>query len=173
MLKSTYLLKQFQYAIGEVAFKNGLAEIAGRYRYGYPVSEESIPLLEKSSGLELDWIWEQNANTRAQVDYAIQSVKTEVDNSMIVLERIKGAVLPVTIEVIYADSTTQQVYIPVAYTQGVLPAGWRQRSSRYGPQRIKNYTLKLNKPLESIKSLVIDPQELSGDVEPENNRKDF
>jgi len=173
LLKSTYLLKQFRYAMGDIAFKNGLAEIAGRYRYGFPVSEESIHSFEKSSGLELDWIWEQNANTRAQVDYAIQSVKTEVDNSMIVLERIKGAVLPVTIEVIYADSTTQQLYIPVAYTQGVLPAGLAATPQPVWPAEDKKYTLKLNKPLESIKSLVIDPQELSGDVDPENNRKDF
>jgi hypothetical protein len=65
------------------------------------------------------------------------------------------------------------LYIPVAYTRGGLPAGLAATLQPVWPAEDKKYTLKLNKPLESIKALVIDPQELSGDVDTENNRKNF
>ena len=173
LLKSVYLLRQFRYVIGNEAFRKGLAAIMRRYQYGRPPVAECIYLFEHSSGLELDWLWQQQI-THTQVDYAINSVVGDATiGTNIVLQRVGGTVLPVVLEVVYADSTTEQHYIPVDLPQAGLPNGYNAVLQPAWPVAGKKYMLKLQKPLSAIKSIVIDPDALTGDVAPENNRKEF
>jgi len=174
LLESTYLLRQFRYVMGDSAFRKGLEAIRSRYLYGSPPAAECIHLFERSSGLELDWLWEQQWNTRSQVDYAIESVQAEgLDATSIVLQRVRGTVLPVVLELFFADGTLERHYIPVDLLRASLPRYCNASPQAVWPAAEKKYTLKISRPLSSIRTLVIDPQFLSGDVAGENNRKDF
>ena len=124
--------------------------------------------------MELDWLWQQHWNKTTQVDYGIESVKREGTNATIIeLKRVAETVLPVVLEVMYADSTMEQHYIPVNLLRSGLPNGYKAILEPVWPAADKGYTLKLRKPLSAMKSIVIDPEGLTGDVVPENNRKDF
>ncbi len=174
LLKSTYLLRQFRYVMGDSAFQKGLEVIRKRYLYSRPPAAECIHLFERSAGLELDWLWEQQWNTRSQVDYAIESVQADgPDVTEIQLQRVRGTVLPLVLQVIFADGTLEQHYIPVNLLRAKLPDGFNAISQAVWPAADTKYIFKLPKPLGAIRSLVIDPQLLSGDVARENNRKDF
>ncbi len=174
LLKSTYLLRQFRYVMGDSAFRKGLEAIRSRYLYSSPPAAECVHLFERSSGLELDWLWEQQWNTRSQVDYAIESVQAEgPDATMIVLQRVRGTVLPVVLELFFADGTLERHYIPVDLLRAAIPKGMKATAQPVWPASDKKYSLKISRPLGSIKSLVFDPQFLSGDVDNENNKKDF
>lgn len=174
LFKSTYLMRQFRYVTGADAFRKGLAAIMRRYQYSRLPVSECIYLLERSSGLELDWLWQQQEHIPSQVDYAIQSVQPDgTSASAVVLERIGGAVLPVVVEVIYVDSTVEQHYIPVDLLRAKLPLGSTAIPQAVWSASDTKYMFKLPKALSAIKSLVLDPQILSGDVARENNRKDF
>jgi hypothetical protein len=73
----------------------------------------------------------------------------------------------------YTDSTVEQHYIPVDLLRAGLPNGYQAIAQPAWPLSEKKYVLKLAKPMSAIKSLVIDPLFLSGDVDRQNNRKDF
>lgn len=174
LLQSVYLLRQFRYVIGNEAFRKGLAAISRRYQYSRLPAAECIYLFERSSGLELDWLWEQHRNSRTQVDYGIESVKTDGTNATVVeLQRAAGTILPVVLEVVCTDSTVEQHYIPVDLLRAGLPNGFQAIAQPAWPVSDKKYVLKLAKPMRDIKSIVIDPLFLSGDVDRQNNRKDF
>lgn len=174
LLKSIYLLRQFRYVIGNEAFRKGLAAISRRYQYSRPPAAECIYLFERSSGLELDWLWEQHGNSRTQVDYGIETVKADGSNASIIeLKKAGGTILPVVLEIMYADSTAEQHYIPIDLLRAGLPNGFQAVAQPAWPLSINKYTLKLAKPMSVIKSIVIDPLFLSGDVDRQNNRKDF
>ena len=166
LLKNNYLLKQFIYAAGDDAFRKGLAQILPRYRFGSPSAEESIHILERASGYELDWLWEQYSNTRTQADYAIKTVKSAGENAVsIELERIRGTVLPIVLQVTFADSTTKTWYIPTELQRTHEKEVWNSGQ--------KTYQFKLNHPFETIRKIEIDPEHLSGDVDVSNNIKTF
>lgn len=170
-LKTTYLLRQVRYVIGDEAFKKGLNAIMRRYLYARPPVEECLYLFERSAGVELDWLWEQYSGLPAQVDYGIQSVKADDTNgTTVVLERLKGTLLPVVVEVMYADATVVQHYIPVEFLRGGVPPDYKTAVEPPWPSTAKTYTLKLSKPPGMIQYVMIDPQGLSGDVNPDNNR---
>lgn len=173
-LKSTYLLRQFRYVIGDEAFRKGLNTIMRRYLYARPSVDECVHSFERSAGVELDWLWDQYSGLPSQVDYGINSVRADGANATtVVLERLKGMVLPVVLEVRYADASVEQHYIPVEFMRGGVPAGYKTAAQPVWLSAAKNYTLKLAKPLDMIQSIVIDPQTLSGDVNPDDNRKDL
>jgi hypothetical protein len=172
LLKYNYLLKQFRYATGDNAFKKGLSEIRSLYRFGNPPAAECIHLFERASGLELDWLWEQYSNARTQVDYAIGPVKTgDAGGTLLTLHRLKGAVLPVVLEITYTDDKIERYYIPVELLRAGLPSGSTAVQAPVWPSGAEKYTLSLG--AQPIKSIRIDPDLLSGDVDTDNNRKDF
>lgn len=172
-MKSSYMLKQFRYVLGDEAFKKGLNAIMRRYLYARPPVEECIHLFERSSGMELDWLQEQSSSLPAQVDYGIQSVKSEGSGTAVTLERLRGTILPVVLEVRYADASVEQHYIPVEFLRAEGPAGYQGVLEPVWPFTTKTYTLKLSRPSSMIEYIAIDPEGLSGDVNPENNRKDM
>lgn len=174
LLKSINQLRQFRYVMGDVAFKKGIQSVWDRYRYSIPPVAETIRIFERSAGLELDWMWEQMTNTHTQVDYGIESVKASgADATTIVLQRIGGTILPLVLEIIYTDGMVERLYIPVELLRASSPAGAAYLPQPVWPITEKKYNLLLNKPLESIKSLVIDPQLLMDDVYRDNNVKWF
>lgn len=166
LLKNNYLLKQFIYAAGDRAFQKSLTRIFTPYRYGSPPVDECIHILERTSGYELDWLWEQYANTRTQVDYSIKSVKTGGDNTTsIELERLRGSVLPVVLAVTFADNTLKTFYIPTELQRTHEKEVWNSAQ--------KTYLFKLNYSLDSIRKIEIDPEHISGDVDVANNVKTY
>ena len=111
--------------------------------------------------------------TNNTVDYAIQFVEElQKGQSLVTLERIGRAGMPLDILVTYQDGTMESFYVPYSSMHWVKPNpyvelertvldawGWAQ------PQ----YKFIINKPKSSIKSIMIDPSQFMADVNQENN----
>lgn len=72
--KGAVFLAQLEYVIGEGAFNQGMLDYYNAWHFKHPNPNDFIRVMEKRSGLELDWYKEQWVNTTNTIDYAIADV---------------------------------------------------------------------------------------------------
>lgn len=72
--KGAVFLAQLEYIIGEGAFNLGMLDYYNAWHFKHPNPNDFIRVMEKRSGLELDWYKEQWVNTTNTIDYAIADV---------------------------------------------------------------------------------------------------
>ncbi len=73
-VKGAIFLHQLEYVIGEEAFDKGMITFFDTWKFKHPNDNDFIRIMEKVSGLELDWYREYWINTTHTIDYGIQSV---------------------------------------------------------------------------------------------------
>lgn len=72
--KGAVFLAQLEYIIGKTAFDKGMLDYYNAWRFKHPNPNDFIRIMEKASGLELDWYKEYWVNTTHTIDYAIIDV---------------------------------------------------------------------------------------------------
>ena len=65
------------------------------------------------TGRDLDWFWRNWIYTTARLDQAVDSVRAADDTTLLYLSNRGQIVLPVTLELRYADGTTETRSLPV------------------------------------------------------------
>jgi hypothetical protein len=170
--KGSIFLSQLGYVIGQDKLMESLRKYYADFKFKHPVPNDIKRSAEKVSGIELDWYltdWTQTTNT---IDYGIKAVTADGGGTKIALERIGLMPMPLDILVIYNDGTQETFYAPLRMMRGekenpypniertVLP-DW--------PWAFSNYGFVVNRPLDSIKAVMIDPSQLMADVNQENN----
>ena len=127
---------------------------------------------EKVSGLELDWYlidWTQTTNT---IDYGVKAIKTDEDTTSVVLERIGLMPMPLDILVVYNDDSRETYYTALRMMRGEKEnpyPGLNRTVLPDWPWAFSNYEFTIDRPLEEIKAIIIDPSQLMADVDKENN----
>lgn len=171
--KGSIFLTQLSYIIGWENMMKTLQEFYSQYKLTHPTPNDLKRTAEKVSGAVLDWYMIDFTQTNNTVDYAIQFVEElQKGQSLVTLERIGRAGMPLDILVTYQDGTMESFYVPYSSMHWVKPNpyvelertvldawGWAQ------PQ----YKFIINKPKSSIKSIMIDPSQFMADVNQENN----
>jgi len=72
--KGAVFLGQIPYIIGEGAFDRGMLRYYDDWHFKHPNPNDFIRVMERESGLELDWYKEHFMNTTNTIDYSIASV---------------------------------------------------------------------------------------------------
>lgn len=171
--KGSIFLTQLSYIIGWENMMKTLQEFYSQYKLTHPTPNDLKRTAEKVSGAVLDWYMIDFTQTNNTVDYAIQFVEElQKGQSLVTLERIGRAGMPLDILVTYQDGTMESFYVPYSSMHWVKPNpyvelertvldawGWAQ------PQ----YKFIINKPKSSIKSIMLDPSQFMADVNQENN----
>ena len=171
--KGTVFLKQLEYVIGKQALDKGLQRYYAEWKMKHPNANDFIRVMEKVSGLELDWYKEYFVNMTATVDYGIKEARLGADsNALIVLERIGRMPMPLDILITYKDGKQEIVNIPLQIMRGNKP-----QEDPMVPFQIAGdwawvnpeYELQLAVPLRQILSIEIDPSMRLADVNRINN----
>jgi hypothetical protein len=128
--------------------------------------------MEKTSGLELKWYLRYWVNTTKHIDYSIKNIVGDAKSTNVMLERIGEFPMPIDLEVTYTDGTRELYYIPLNETLG------NKSSEGKTVNRIElttwnwvnpSYQVNINKPVQQIKSIEIDPSMRMADVDRKNN----
>jgi aminopeptidase N len=151
--------------------RSGLLRYYNTWKLKHPDKNDFIRIMEKHSGLELDWYYEYWINTTHTIDYSISNVTLAEDKAHVTLERIGVMPMPIDLEVTYDDGSTEMYHIPLDLMRGekklasnsntVLMSDW--------PWVNQSYKLTVGKNGAKIKSIVIDPSESMADVDRKNN----
>lgn len=174
--KGAVFLAQMGYIIGDEARDKGLHNYWNTWGFKHPNANDFIRVMEKVSGLELDWYKEYFVYTTKTIDYGIKDVKAAGETTAITLERIGLMPMPIDLVITYKDGSSEMVYLPLEIMRGEKPseAGAASRIiSQDWPWTSLTKTITINKKSDSIKSIEIDPSKRLADVDQKNNKVQF
>ncbi|MEC8141771.1 MAG: M1 family metallopeptidase [Bacteroidota bacterium] len=172
--KGAVYLNQIRYIIGEEAFRSGMLRYHEEWKLKHPTDLDFIRLMEKESGMILDWFHEYFVNTTKTIDYGITSVdatEKETGSTKIELERIGLMPMPLDVWVEYTDGSKEEFYIPMRIMRGEKSTEHTEKRTVVAdwPWVEPTYTLTIPASLESIRSISIDPSRRIADVNNTNN----
>lgn len=174
--KGAVFMEQMGYVIGAEVRDRGLLRYFNEWQFKHPNVNDLIRIMEKESGLELDWYKEYFVHTTKTIDYAIKEAKANGEKTEITLQRVGLMPMPVDLVITYKDGSQESIYLPLVIMRGekAQEAGTPTRihTEKWGWVNLEK-TLVVDRNLETIKSIEIDPTKRMADVQPENNKVEF
>ncbi|MDO6605581.1 M1 family metallopeptidase [Arenibacter palladensis] len=170
--KGAIFLSQLGYIIGQDKLMETLRKYYQDFKFKHPTPNDIKRTAEKVSGMELDWYltdWTQTTNT---IDYGIKTVEAEGQKTKVSLERIGLMPMPLDILVLYNDGTQETFYAPLRMMYGEKENPYphlKRTVLQDWPWAYSNYEFILDKELNNIKAIVLDPSQLMADINEENN----
>lgn len=174
--KGAVFLAQLGYVMGDQVRDAAMLRYFDTWKFRHPNVNDLIRIMEKESGMELDWYKEYFVNSIKKIDYSVKSVKANGNSTEITLERIGLMPMPVDLVITYKDGTSESIYLPLVIMRGEKdpePGSPARIHTETWPWTNLTKTLVLNKEFETIKSVEIDPSKRLADVQQENNKVEF
>jgi hypothetical protein len=167
--KGSIFLEQLQYIVGKKAFASGMLRYFDEWKFKHPNPNDFIRVMEKESGLELDWYKEYMVNTTKYPDYAID---TAYDNTL-VLHQYGEMPMPIEVVVTTTKGKTETYYIPLVIMRGEKRDDWSKEDNVSimddWPWTNPTYNLELNCPVDKIEKIEINPTVNFLDLNRSNN----
>jgi hypothetical protein len=116
---SIMLLALRNKVLGAEVFDTAFREYTRRWAFKHPQPADFFRTIEEVSGRNLDWFWRGFFYTTSALDQSVESVKQTPDGTALVALRSLGAaVMPVELELRFADGSSQVVKLPVEIWYG-------------------------------------------------------
>ncbi len=173
--KGAVFLAQLGYVIGEENLMKGMRRYYNTWKFRHPDENDFIRIMEKTSGIELDWYLINFAYTTNQIDYGIEHVRGDGESTLVELRRNAGMMMPVDLHVEYADGTSEIFYIPLRIMRGEKPVenmDVPRITLEPWPWTYPSYGVKINRPLSEIHRIIIDPTGRMADIDRSDNEFD-
>lgn len=167
-VKGAVFLEQLRYIIGEDAFSKGMLVYFNTWKFKHPNPNDFIRIMEKVSGLELDWFKEYFVNTTDTIDYEI----VEMRGNELIIKRIGQFPMPLDITVKLNDGTLLNYYIPLDMMRGSkkgdivfhdfkenTPVSWVKTG----------FSIFINNNINDIDKVEIDASQRMADTDRNNN----
>jgi hypothetical protein len=171
--KGAVFVEQLAYIMGKENFDKAMVRLWNDWQFKHPNGNDVIRIMEKTSGLELDWYLDYFISSTKTIDYGIKNVAAEGEKTRITLERIGQMPMPLDVVVTYQDGSQEMIYLPLVIMRGEKPeeAGLPQRTitEKWPWTNYYNEVL-ISRPISEIKSVEIDPSRRLADINRENNK---
>lgn len=172
--------EMFVYQLGAVVGEKVLAEGLIRYyntcRFKHPEPIDFERVMEKESGLELDWYFDEWINTTRTLDYGIRSVLAVNGDLRVEVERIGEQLMPVDVRVERRDGSSATYHIPLSLQRGAKEAGSEMHAfTVLAPWQWtdQSYVFTVPGPIASVKAIVLDPLNRTAEIDVTNNIVSF
>ncbi|MBK8955607.1 MAG: M1 family metallopeptidase [Saprospiraceae bacterium] len=168
--KGALCLDQLNYIVGDAAFDQGMLNYYRDWKFKHPEPADFFRVMEKASGIQLDWFQKYFVETTKQMDYGVDSVYQKDNKVICRLVRLGEFPMPVEIRLNKANGDFEQFYIPLNLMRSCKDFGTKsvQKLPAWSwVQPYYEFELKLN--LEDIHKLCINADSKMADVDPNNN----
>ena len=170
--KGAVFLHQLGYIIGDKVLKLGMKKYFEQWKFKHPHPVDFKRVMEKVSGLELDWYFEQFIESINTIDYSIEKVESHNLKTKVILRRIGNIPMPLDISVKLNDGSVIWYNIPLRIMRGnksedIIGESFQVLSD--WPWVYQNYEFLVNFPISKIKEIIIDPSTRLADVDNRNN----
>ena len=168
--KGAIFLMQLGYIIGEDKLFKGLRRYYNEWKFKHPNEYDFLRIMEKESGIELDWYIDYWVKTTHHIDYSLETKKKDDGKISLSVNRIGKMPMPIEIEVLYEDLSTDIYYIPLSIMRGekdnsnnkfILLEDWEWVN--------ESYQIDLDDSDKKIKKIEINPSGKLADVDKTNN----
>ncbi|MEC7124239.1 MAG: M1 family metallopeptidase [Bacteroidota bacterium] len=169
--KGAVFLSQLGYIVGEDILFKTLQEYFNEWKFKHPRPNDFRRVAERISGIQLQWYltdWTQTTNV---IDYKIDKVDGDSGKTKVILYR-KG-LMPMPLEVLikYNDGQYDIIYIPISLMRGEknnpYNVDWKVKPDWVWANPY--YSFDLDKGVNDIEAIIIDPSNLMADVDKTNN----
>jgi hypothetical protein len=170
--KGEVFLQQLGYVIGQDNLEKGLLRYYDTWKFKHPNLNDFIRVMEKQSGLELDWYKEDFVYTTNTIDYAVGAVEAGKGNTTTVtIERRGRMAMPLDIVVTLENGKQMLFYAPLESMRGVKPDESDIQRTVLGDHRWVDPSFQFTIPEKksNIARIAIDPTGRLADVNGENN----
>ena len=175
--KGAVFLHQLSYVVGMQAFRKGMLDYFQTWQFHHPNINDFIRIMEKASGLELDWYKEYFVQTTLSPDYGVEALNPSGSTgSVLTLSRIGAMPMPVDVEVTTQDGKKYLYTIPLDIMRGAkLPETTTGEEWVVAPDWMwvqPVYELELPFTPDQIQMVEIDPSMRMADINRSNNQKE-
>ena len=170
--KGNLFLHQLSYIVGMEAFDKGMKKYFNTWKFKHPNPNDFIRIMEKESGMVLDWYLNYWINTTKTVDYGIKSVVSDGSKTSITLERIGEIPMPIDLQVTYKNGKTALYYIPLKIMRGEKPSedsNITRIVKKDWAWTNPTYTFEIDNKEGEISEIKIDPSARMADIVKDNN----
>ncbi len=171
--KGMIFLHQLSYVVGQDVLDRGMRRFFNEWQFKHPTGLDFIRIMEKESGINLQWYYEYWVTTTRTIDYGIQEVVSTSENQTgVTLARHGKMPMPIDLEVEYADGTIVHHYIPMKIMWGKKDNEFpdlERNVENWWPWVYPEYTLTLPVAKEEIVRIEIDPSLRMADIDRDKN----
>ncbi len=173
-VKGSIFLHQLDYIMGTEAFDRGMLSYFNTWKFKHPNPNDFIRIMEKESGLELDWYKEYWVSTTKSIDYAVQGFKAGASkkNTVIALKRNGEMPMPVDVVVTLKNGDKLTYNIPLRIMRGEKKESLEEGKLLYAKDWgwvYPNYELEIPVKSKKVIQVEIDPSVRMLDVDRDNN----
>lgn len=162
--------------VGEKDLRAGLLRYYDVCKFKHPEPIDFERVMEKRSGVELDWYFDEWVNTTRTLDYGIRAAIGGTGSTRIELERVGYQLMPVDVRVERKDGSAVTYHIPLSLERGAKTAASESFAfTLLGPWQWTDPAYGFDVPVafSEIKSIVLDPLERLADTDRTNNMIDL
>jgi len=169
--KGAVFLSQLGYIVGEDILFKTLQEYFNEWKFRHPRPNDFRRVAERVSGIQLQWYltdWTQTTNV---IDYKIYNVSGSSGKTNIVLYRKGLMPMPLELLIKYNDGQYDMIYIPISLMRGEknnpYNVNWVVKPDWFWANPY--YSFDLERGVNDIEAIIIDPSNLMADVDKTNN----
>ena len=171
--KGEVLVEQLGAIVGPEVRDNAMRRYFQEWSFKHPGPHDFKRVMERESGLELDWYFQDMMHTTNAVDYQVSGVQVHNDSAVIQLARLGDMAMPQDLTLTWEDGTTTAVHIPLVMMRGHRAMGDGEILGEDWPWVDPNYELALPTGGKRLKSVELNAAGLVADVHPENDEIEF
>ncbi|MEZ4991344.1 MAG: M1 family metallopeptidase [Saprospiraceae bacterium] len=171
-VKGAVALVELNYILGDATFRKAMLNYFDTWKFKHPNANDFIRIMEKTSGLELDWFKEYFVYTTRTADYGIKSVEANGQETMVRLEKIGIMPMPLDILVTYKDGTQEYFNIALRIMRGNKPQEFpdiKYTVLADWPWTHPEYEFVIPVSMDQVEKIEIDPSGRMADADRSNN----
>lgn len=166
-------VQQLSGVIGEKELAAGLLRYYETCKFKHPEPIDFERVLEKQSGTELDWYFDEWLNTTRKLDYGIRGI-LEVNGELhITLERNEEMLMPIDVAIEQRDGTIAIYNVPLSLMRGTKKPGNDLYDFTVLPPwqwTDPTYSFTIPGSIAELASVTLDPLDRMADVDAGNDR---
>lgn len=147
--KTAVMLFQLKHLLGDSLFRHAMRSYVNEWKFKHPYPEDFRRSVTASTGVDLNWFFDQWLNTSARLDYALKGISRYGRDSLeLVIERRGDQQMPVEFSVWDTDGNEHRYLVPNQWFEKktdatVLPRwiGWGELNRTYTAHFAAGYKL--------------------------------
>ncbi len=160
-------LNQLRGVIGEDVFWSGMMRYYDEWKFKHPDPNDFLRVMERESGMVLDWYLAYWVYQTKRCDYGIDTVLPMGEGSTLLRLANEGQMpMPVDVLVVFNDNNTVRYNIPLVMMQGHKSEGL---PAEPWPWTHPTYELEINFNMRDIKAIILNPERRIADLNSEND----
>jgi hypothetical protein len=170
--KGATFLHQMSYIVGKEAFMEGMRDYYRQWQFKHPYPIDFKTVMERSTGVQLDWYFNLFLNTTRTIDYGIKQVSTTPETTTVTLENHGKIPMPLDVQVTFANGDKQLYYIPLRMMRAEKPNNYDMPRTTLAdwPWTHPSYQFSIGTADRNVEAVRIDPSKRVADVRRSNNQ---